>query len=70
MEITEYRLTLTCKIGNEDITKEIIYRGNENVLLRCGSANLCIDKDEKIDFYSLNIPRHILECFMRMINDN
>ena len=60
MEIVEYALTITQRVGEEDISKTLIYRKNENIIIRYETS----DDDEAMQ---LSLPRHVLESFMEMI---
>lgn len=72
MNIIEYKLTVTCRNIDstdelthvDDTEKELIYRGNENVIIRERP-----DKDPLADEKTILIPRHILEKFLEMINE-
>jgi len=65
MNITEYRLTLTCDIDGNEIEKELIYRGNENITIKEKLINYC--DNEKYLERRVSIPRNILEAFIEMI---
>ena len=70
MNITEYRLTITCRniystdesTHVDDTEKILIYRGNENVIVSEKP-----DKDPLSDEKTILIPRHILQKFMETI---
>lgn len=66
--VTEYKLTLKYS-GDDDKTKELIYRGNENIQIRCThpvelhAENIVSIEKEAV----INFPRSILEKFIEMI---
>jgi hypothetical protein len=65
MNITEYKLTISY---DNDTFKEIVYRGNENIII---STEDWIDDYEIVEKNRMDIrfPRHILEKFLEMINE-
>ena len=56
MRINEYRLI----INDDSRIKELIYYGNENIIIKC---NISCDESET----NILFPRHILEAFIEMI---
>lgn len=59
MAIEEYHLI----IDDGTIKKELIYRGNENIIIKSTYV-------EKEDGAVIPLSRHILEKFIEMINGN
>lgn len=59
MNIQTYKLT----ISDDTRTKSLFYGGNEHIVI---TSNLPEDSDEET---TILIPRHVLECFLRLIND-
>jgi len=70
MEITDYELTLTCRIDEIEFKKQLIYRGNENIIIRSWTPVKPIEWEQKDGLYShdILIPRNILEKFLEIID--
>jgi len=68
MNITEYKLTITSKDAFEDTERvhELIYRGNENIIIKVEPIPDLSISDQSIQTL---LPRHILETFVRLINE-
>lgn len=66
MNIVEYKLQITTQVAGEDDdhTYELVYRGNENIIIRSNYFTL----GEKANT-SIVIPRHILEKFVEIISN-
>lgn len=61
MDISEYMLTITYSGAEHESRKEIIYRGNENILIREYIDNE-FDRDMRIE-------RSLLDNFMELIKN-
>ena len=61
MNISEYKLTITYNGAEHESKKELIYRGNENIILR-----EYIDNEVELDIF---IPRIMLEQFLELIKN-
>lgn len=78
MNITEYKLTITGNVSEindngvavTEYKKELIYRGNENIII---SESHDFTEEELIEGYDgheeILFPRHILQKFMEMIDE-
>lgn len=66
MDIKGYELNLDIST-DKDINREIqlIYRGNENIIIRFSH---CILNDDD-GYRSILVPRNVLEKFMELINE-
>lgn len=73
MRITEYKLTITCSVVGEDgdREKELIWRGNENVIIReKPNINEVESDDDLYDGYTyILIPMHILRKFVELCDE-
>lgn len=58
MNITKYHLIITNETKDHMHTTELIYLGNENIT---------IQSTQTVNNHKIDIPRHILEKFMEMI---
>ena len=59
MKISEWKLTLTYEGDEHTSTKELVYHGNENIILR-----ECIDDQMELE---VRLERSILEHFLEII---
>lgn len=65
MIIKEYRLILNCVISYNEIEKELIYRGNENITIKEKIINYC--DNEKYLEKRILFPINVLKSFIEMI---
>ncbi len=59
MNVTEHRLTLTVQADDHECELSLIYRGNENVLIK-------FESEQQLGV-EIRVPRNVLEKFLEMI---
>jgi hypothetical protein len=65
MNITSYHLIIGGIVDDTHVKKELVYRGNENIIIRCE-----IEDTEDNEPISILFPRSVLENFIKMINES